>query len=82
MCAYTHVRTREAYTPHLPYLACHPDVSLPNTTPSLNAFRNFKSHDSKFIKNIALGQGLIDRVGTENLTAEQLYSLVETFFAL
>lgn len=37
MCAYTRVRTREAYTPHLPYLAYHPDVPLPNTTPFLRA---------------------------------------------
>lgn len=26
------------------------------------------------------GYALIDRVGTDNLTDEQLYSLVETFF--
>ena len=42
MCAYTHVRTREACPPHLPYFICHSDVSLSNTTPSLNAFWNFK----------------------------------------
>ena len=44
VCAYTRVRTREARTPHLPYFSCHPDVPLPNTTPSNSPKRKSEQH--------------------------------------
>ena len=43
VCAYTRVRTREARTPHLPYFSCHPDVPLPNTTPSNSLKRKIRA---------------------------------------
>ena len=43
VCAYTRVRTREARTPHLPYFSCHPDVPLPNTTPSHSLKRKIRA---------------------------------------